>query len=89
MPEFFSLHGNHVLLDDGDLVNWKESLDIVIRETGHHRYRWLCSEENPDTRQREKYRALVVRKATGEPEPAPEQSAALRAYLARHGCGGC
>lgn len=43
-----------------------EALDIVVGRTQCERYRWLCRDDNPDTVQRDKYRALVLRLA-GEP----------------------
>jgi len=70
-------------------MNWTEALDLVVEQTGHARYRWLCSEDNPDVRQRESYRSLMIRQATGQHEPARDNDAALRAYMAAHGCGGC
>jgi hypothetical protein len=36
------------------------------------RLEWLCSEDNPDVPQRDAYRALVIRQATGQPEPVPQ-----------------
>jgi hypothetical protein len=70
-------------------LNWTEAIEIAVQQEGHERYRWLCSDDNPDVRQREAYRALMVRKATGQPEPSSSNDAALRAYVAAHGCGGC
>lgn len=43
-----------------------EALDIVITRTKHERFRWLCSEDNPDIEQREAYRAQVMAMASGE-----------------------
>jgi hypothetical protein len=57
-----------------------EALDIVA--TDHLRYRWLCSEDNPDVAQRDAYRALVIRRATGEPE-APMPGPILTTSLAQ------
>jgi hypothetical protein len=57
--------------------------------TNHQRYRWLCSDDNPDVIQRDAYRALMVRQASGEPEPSSDDDAQLRAHVAQHGCGGC
>jgi hypothetical protein len=51
-------------------MTWTESLIEVVKQTGHQRYVWLCSDENPDALSRQAYRALMVRKASGEPEPA-------------------
>ncbi len=65
-------------------MTWEECIDLVVIITNHQRYRWLCSDENPDVRQREKYRALVIRKATGEPDPPP-----LVPIPSGKPCGGC
>ncbi len=70
-----------------------ESLDLVVRQTGHGRYRELCSDDNPDRAQRDAYRGLVVRLAAGEPFPAPVRSAFATAQgwvpPIGGGCGGC
>lgn len=60
-------------------MTWNEAIGSVIAATGIERYRWLCSDENRDAEQREAYRALMVRQATGEvelirPTQAPVQS---------------
>lgn len=52
-------------------MTWTEAILLVVAESGHQRYYWLCSDENPDAEQREAYRALMVRKATGQAEPVP------------------
>jgi len=70
-------------------MNWTDALDLIVEQTGHARYRWLCSEDNPDASRREAYRALMIRQAAGEPEPSSDDDAQLRAHVARHGCGGC
>lgn len=73
-------------------MTWQDALDAVVARTPHERYRWLCSDENPDVRQRERYRALMVRIASGEPDPDPDPdpaSAALQAYTQAHPCGNC
>lgn len=49
----------------------QEALDIVVARTKHERFRWLCSEENPDVDQREKYRVQVVAMASKEPPRYP------------------
>lgn len=41
-----------------------EAIEIVIGRTKHERYRWLCSEDNPDVVQRERYRFLVMQQAS-------------------------
>jgi hypothetical protein len=45
-------------------MDWTEALEIVIAETGHERYRDLCSDDHPD---RDAWRANMVARATGEP----------------------
>jgi hypothetical protein len=73
-------------------MNLEQALDILIARTGHERYRWLCSEDNPDVIGRDAYRALVITQAEGKPTQDPAEvlgSEALRAYLADHPCGGC
>lgn len=47
-----------------------EALNIVIARTGHQRFRFLCSEANPDPVSREGYRRAVLTMA-GEPAPEP------------------
>lgn len=47
-----------------------EDLERVIAATGHERYRWLTSDENPDAWSREGYRRLVSELAGGETVPA-------------------
>jgi hypothetical protein len=50
-----------------------EALDVIVSQTRHERYRWLCSDDNPDQVARDAYRAYVFR-AAGEPlPPAPER----------------
>jgi hypothetical protein len=44
-----------------------EALDIVVERTHHERYRWLCSDDNPDAAQRDGYRRLVMQQMTDEP----------------------
>jgi hypothetical protein len=68
-------------------MEWQEAIELVP-EGKIERFRWLCSEANPDPETRDAYRALMVRRATGEPEPTPAD-ASLVAYVTRHGCGGC
>lgn len=50
----------------------EEALNKVVSRTGVERYRWLCSDENPDHVSRGAYRRLVMSKATGEPVPQQE-----------------
>lgn len=44
-------------------------LETVVARTRHERFRWLTSDDNPDVEQREGYRRVVERLATGEPPP--------------------
>lgn len=46
-----------------------DALDIVVSRTRHERYRWLCSEDNPDVAERDGYRDHVMKLATGQ-QPA-------------------
>ena len=47
-----------------------EALDIVIARTKHERFRWLCSDDNPDAEQRAGYRRHVLALAEqGSPTP--------------------
>lgn len=48
-----------------------EQLALVVERTGHERYRWLTSDDNPDVAQRDAYRATVVRLAGGPRPPTP------------------
>ncbi len=45
---------------DYPVMTLTEALDIVVSRTRHERYRWLCSDENPDEFSRERYRAIVM-----------------------------
>ena len=78
---------------DIDRMTYQEALDATD-EGRIERIRWLCSDENPDIETREGYRAMIIRRATGEPEPPPPEApdpetAALQAYLANHPCTPC
>jgi hypothetical protein len=48
-----------------------EVLDIVVSRTRHERYRWLCSDANPNAEQRDAYRRIVFEMA-GQRPPKPE-----------------
>lgn len=83
-------------------MTWHQAADELVKRTGHERYRWLCSDENPDARQRESYRAMMLEKA-GQPVPphsmtvpTPPLASSLRAvrlgfrqclYSSHEGCG--
>ncbi len=58
-------------------MDWPEALEIVLVRTRHERYRWLCSEENPNVEQREAYRAQIVQMAEG---PLDDVTRMERAY---------
>jgi hypothetical protein len=51
-------------------MSWEDALEIVLAMTSHGRFRWLCSDENPDAQSREDHRRLMVQIATGDPAPA-------------------
>ena len=54
-------------------MTWTDALEVCLARGRPGRYRWLCSEANPNARQREAYRRHVLRLATGEEaaRPAP------------------
>jgi len=52
-----------------------EALDLVVARTSHERYRWLCSDDNPDAAQREAFRRYVIEQASGELERLPTKAA--------------
>ncbi len=57
---------------NADIENKFESaLNRVIEATGVERYRWLCSEANPDVATREGYRRLVLERAGEKPSKYP------------------
>jgi hypothetical protein len=73
-----------------------DALDALAGDPLIWRYRELCADDNPDAEQRDGYRGLVVRMATGQParsvdavlaearaEGIPERIAQVRP------CGGC
>lgn len=77
-------------------MTWGEALEIEVARGGVERYRWLCSDENPDEATREGYRVLMIRLATEQPIlstslaqefTAPAQPGAI-AFVPQ-GCGGC
>lgn len=57
-------------------MSWKLALEIVVARTGHNRYRWLCSDANPDEEARAAYRRLVAFLAAEE-ETDVERAARL------------
>lgn len=46
-------------------MDYLSALDIVVARTRHERYRWLCSDDNPNIAQRNSYREFVIREANG------------------------
>ncbi len=61
-------------MGDVDRVTWEEALEIEVEQSKIHRYRWLCSDDNPDKETREGYRKLMIKLATGEPDlPEPQE----------------
>lgn len=68
-------------------TGWREALEIVVAMTRHERFRWLCSDENPDAASRRGYRARVVRIAAEGLDPPTPEDLALRALVAKS--GGC
>lgn len=46
-------------------MTWQDARDIVIRHTGHERYRHLCSQDNTlkPPNGPEEYRALMIQRA--------------------------
>jgi hypothetical protein len=76
------------LPDNDHGMSYADALNFVIAATGIERYRWLCSEENPDIEQREGYRAYVIRQALGLPEPVPGITPTPDERRANPGCCG-
>lgn len=71
-------------------MGWQEALDVVVGRTRHERYRWLCSEANPDEWSREAYRGQVLTMATGEPvAPAPIRTRAATGTVRVRAAGCC
>lgn len=61
-------------------MTWLDALEIVATRTGVERYRWLCSEANPNPETRAGYRAFMLAQA-GEPAPQPPPSDPWRAKI--------
>lgn len=66
-------------------MTWLDALEIVVARTGHVRYRWLCSDDNPDADQRDAYRIQVIAEACGEP-PRPSVREALDGLAEMRAC---
>jgi hypothetical protein len=83
----FHWHGNTIglhLYGHGyvDSMNWEEALEIVVSQTGHERYRWLCSDENQPwggANGRDAFRRLMMSKAG---QPYPPLATQARSFLA-------
>lgn len=72
-------------------MTWDAALDRLDAEGHQHagRFRELCLESNPDREQRDGYRDVVVRLASGQPLPAPPVRVDYAAAPApRPCCGG-
>ncbi len=69
------------------------ALDLIVSRTGHQRYRWLCSDDNPNVAQRESFRAWVIQQAEADSIPAhiPIRITYAEddAPRTRRGCGAC
>lgn len=48
----------------------QDDLETVIARTGHERFRWLTSDDNPNVAQREGYRRIVREMAADTPPAA-------------------
>jgi len=81
-------------------MTWQEALDTVVARTGHERFRWLCSDDNPDAVQREGYRGVVLglagQPASETPPVLPPLAVSINAvrlgfrqcfYSSHEGCG--
>ncbi len=67
-------------------MTWIEALELVVAATSVRRYRWLCSDGYPG---HEKWRAWIIREASGESHPIKVVYAADDAPRTRRGCGAC
>ena len=65
-----------------------DALAALVGDPHARRYRELCAEDNPDIGQRDAYRGLVVRLASGD-RPAPPPAVHYREADAPRPCGGC
>jgi hypothetical protein len=48
-------------------MNHLTALDQIRDHQAHRRLTYLCREDNPDTQQRDGYRGLAIKIASGEP----------------------
>lgn len=77
-------------------MTFDEMLEIVVEQTGHTRFLWLCSTDNPDVAGREGYRRAVESIALDEsPEVMAVDDGSFRArdlirrcaFRSRPSCG--
>lgn len=61
-------------------MTWEEAVDLLVSQTRHEHYRWLCSDANPDERSRLAYRGYAIRKAT-----QTEEDIKVQRYVQKHG----
>ncbi len=76
-----------------ELAAVAKAVEIMVERSKHHRFTWLCSDENPDIEVRDAYRRQVLALAAGETVTAPAPSASQTAQgwvpPIGGGCGGC
>lgn len=81
-------------------MSWQQAVEIFAGHPGYARLKILCADDNTDAWQRDGYRVLVMRLASGvdgESQPDPTvhdprstvHDETLQAYLTAHPCGGC
>ena len=69
---------------DSHGMSWETALKSVVANTGHERYRVLCSDAWPD---HEAYRALMIQMAGGESKPLEYPSLSQQAKNAVRAVG--
>ena len=52
-------------------MDWRDALDIVVERTKHQRFRWMCSDDNPNDNHRIKCRERMIAEATGAAQSYP------------------
>ncbi len=60
-------------------MTWQDAVEIEVARTKEERFRWLCSDDNPNIVQREAYRALLIEQAAGAPSFIVQAGTALGA----------
>jgi hypothetical protein len=65
-----------------------DAIQLAVWRTGHQRFEWLCSEQNPDPESRAGYRALVLQLAAGEPLAQPRSRPVSPSPARPCGCQG-